>query len=182
MSATKLVPSDLYRKTGAQQARASQNAYRHGLTLRISGEQFERQLERLARQIAGKTDDKVTLDLARVAAEAHLDLARIRHVKVALIERMGAFGSFEQPKYFTSSWDELRWVIAMMENRDSETSRGRPPRPIAIDHSKTLPPQEPERSAEALRRMLPDLAKLQRYESRAVTRRDRAIQALTCRV
>ena len=44
-----------------------------------------------------------------------------------------------------------------------------------------MPAQEPARTAEAVRRMLPDLLKLNRYESRAVTRRDRAIRAITLR-
>jgi hypothetical protein len=38
------------------------------------------------------------------------------------------------------------------------------------------PPQEPDRSAEALRRALPELLKLDRYERRALSRRDRAVQ------
>ena len=36
--------------------------------------------------------------------------------------------------------------------------------------------EEPGRTAEAVRRALPELAKLDRYESRAVARRDRAIR------
>jgi hypothetical protein len=38
-----------------------------------------------------------------------------------------------------------------------------------------MPPQDPDRSAEAVRRVLPDLRKLERYERRAATRRDRAV-------
>jgi hypothetical protein len=157
--------------------RASQNAFRHGLTLRTSGEPFQHEVERLAHQIAGDAADKVTLDLARVAAEAELDLTRVRLVKVALIERMSSFGSFSPPKYFRSSSDECRWLIAMHKWQDgSRTVRPRAPK--ASDPLATMPVQGPERSAEAMRRMLPDLVKLQRYESRAVTRRDRAIRAI----
>jgi hypothetical protein len=42
-----------------------------------------------------------------------------------------------------------------------------------------MPTQEPERSAEAIRRALPELTKLNRYESRAAARRDRAIRELS---
>ena len=42
----------------------------------------------------------------------------------------------------------------------------------------TMPTEEPERTAEAVRRALPELAKLDRYESRAVARRDRAIRQI----
>ena len=41
-----------------------------------------------------------------------------------------------------------------------------------------MPTEEPERTAEAVRRALPELAKLDRYESRAVARRDRAIKQI----
>jgi hypothetical protein len=43
----------------------------------------------------------------------------------------------------------------------------------------TMPNKEPERTAEAIRRALPELRKLDRYESRAVARRDRAIREIT---
>ena len=41
-----------------------------------------------------------------------------------------------------------------------------------------MPAQEPQRTAEAVRRALPNLLRLQRYEARAVTRRDRAIRSI----
>jgi hypothetical protein len=50
--------------------------------------------------------------------------------------------------------------------------------PQRIDPSATMPTEEPGRTAEAVRRALPELAKLDRYESRAVARRDRAIRQI----
>ncbi len=50
-----------------------------------------------------------------------------------------------------------------------------PAMPERVDHLATMPSQEPERTAEAVRRALPELAKLDRYESRAAARLDRAI-------
>jgi len=126
--------------------RASQNAFRHGLTKRISSAEFDREVETLARQIAGDTEDKLKIELARDAAEAELELVRVRRVKVALIERVTAFGGFD-----------------------------------AVDPLPAMPSQEPQRTAEAVRRALPDLLKLYRYESRAITRRDRAIRAIARR-
>jgi hypothetical protein len=38
-----------------------------------------------------------------------------------------------------------------------------------------MPPQDPDQSAEAVRRVLPDLRKLDRYERRAAVQRDRAV-------
>jgi hypothetical protein len=39
----------------------------------------------------------------------------------------------------------------------------------------TMPSQEPHRSAQAMRRVLPELGKLERYERGAAARRDRAV-------
>jgi hypothetical protein len=47
-----------------------------------------------------------------------------------------------------------------------------------IDPLATMPTQEPQRTAEAMRRALPVLIKLNRYEARAVSRRDRAIREI----
>jgi hypothetical protein len=159
--------------------RASQNAHRHGLTIRMTSVELDRQVEVLARQLAGDTEDKMTLEFARVAAEAELELARVRQVKTALIERIVAFGGFECPKHFPSDQAAVRWLIAMDEWHNGV--RRRPPRPKAVDPLATMPAEEPQRSAEAARRILPDLVNLHRYECRAVTRRDRAIRAMMLR-
>lgn len=157
--------------------RASQNAFRHGLTQRISGAAFDHAVETLARQIAGDTENKITIELARDAAEAELELARVRQVKVALIERVAAFGRFDVPKRFASPKDEAAWI--MLHYFGATLWKGRPK--FAVDPLPAMPLEEPQRTAEAMRRALPDLLKLQRYEARAVTRRDRAIRAIALR-
>src|SRR4029450_11180191 len=53
--------------------------------------------------------------------------------------------------------------------------------PERVDPSATMPTQEPYRTAEAVRRALPELAKLDLYESRAVSRRNRAIREIVKR-
>jgi hypothetical protein len=55
----------------------------------------------------------------------------------------------------------------------------RPPYPKLEDPLATMPPQEPQRASEAVRRILPDLIKLDRCERRAAARRDRAIRQIT---
>ena len=65
---------------------------------------------------------------------------------------------------------------------EGKTPRGRPPKiPEPVDPLATMPTQEPGRTAEAIRRALPELLKLDRYESRAAARRDRAICEITKR-
>jgi hypothetical protein len=157
--------------------RTSQNAYRHGLTKPISSAEFAREVEMLARQIAGDRADKITIERARDAAEAELELARMRRVRTALIERVTAFGRFDVPERFASPKDEAAWI--MQHYFGATLWKGRPK--FAVDPLPAMPSQEPQRTAEAMRRILPALIKLNRYESRAVTRRDRAIRAIALR-
>ena len=50
--------------------------------------------------------------------------------------------------------------------------------PNSVDLSATIPADKFERTAQAIRHVLPELFKLDRYESRAVARRDRAIRQI----
>src|SRR5262245_22350531 len=158
-------------RSGAGRKRASRNAYRHGLTLSIaSTAAFAKQLDKLVREIAGNTDDAITLERAREIAQAELDLARVRRAKVALIERACAFGELEPPQGLSSVAQIIRFVNAL--------DRGRLIVPKPIDALATMPSQEPDRSAEAVRRVLPELRKLDRYERRAAARREQAVRSL----
>jgi hypothetical protein len=74
-------------RSAAGKRRASHNSYRHGLTA-VSNAERRRHLERLARKIAGRSADPTTIQIARSAAAAEFDLAQIRRVKLALIERI----------------------------------------------------------------------------------------------
>jgi hypothetical protein len=152
-------------RSGAGRKRASRNAYRHGLTLSItSTAAYAKQLAKLVREIAGDSKDAIVLERARAIAQAELDLARVRRAKVALIERASAFGELDPPQLTVTQM--IRFVNAF--------ERGRPiPKPI--DALATMPSKEPDRSAEAVRQVLPELRKLDRYERRAAVRRHRAV-------
>ena len=50
--------------------------------------------------------------------------------------------------------------------------------PKLVDPAATMPPKEPERTAEAVRRILPELIKLDRYERRAFARHEQAVSRL----
>jgi hypothetical protein len=156
-------------RSGAGKKRASRNAYRHGLTLSItSTAAYAKQLAKLVRKIAGDSENAILLERARAIAQAELDLARVRRAKVALIERASAFGELDPP----------RLTVTQMIRLLNAFERGRPiPKPI--DASAAMPSQEPYRSAEAVRRGLPELRKLDRYERRAAARRDRAVLNLS---
>jgi hypothetical protein len=152
-------------RSRAGKRRASHNAYRHGLTSNITPNAFAKEVEDLARKIAG---DAGTLEPARAFAHAQLDLARVRRAKIAVIERSCAFGYLDPPQDYSAR--QLIRLIKAFE-RDGVI-------PPAPDPSESMPPQEPYRSAEAIRRVLPELLKLDRYERGACARRDRALREL----
>ena len=157
--------------------RASRNAFRHGLTTPDSSAGFLAKLEKLARRIAGNCHTPIVLEFARAAAEAELELARVRRVKVALIERARALGGLVPPKHFRSAMQEVRWCIAK-DMWFSGLRPTNPPTPVTIDPLASMPVGEPDRSAEAGRRVLTELLKLDRYENRAASRRDGALRAM----
>jgi hypothetical protein len=161
-------------RSAAGRKSSSQNALRHGLNSRTSSADFEKQIENLARQIAGEAEDRQTLVYAHVAAEAELELQRIRHLKAAMHETIHAHGEFDDKRFFQSVKEGTRWLKANMWLGPLKS-----PWPAAIDPLATMPKEEPYRSAEATRRLLPEFVSLLRYENRAASRRDRAIRKMT---
>jgi hypothetical protein len=161
----------------AGRKRSSQNAYRHGLSLRISTIELETQIDILARQIAGDATDTRALAWAKIAAEAELEKQRVSQFRTAIYERIMMYGGFDGLKFFQSDKEEFQWYRA---NIKWLTERGslKLPYPSVIDPLATMPNDEPFRSAEATRRLLPELISLLRYEERAAGRRDRAIRSM----
>jgi hypothetical protein len=152
----------------AGKRRVSRNAFRHGLSISVTANPALRDcIEQLAREIAGRTDDETKLAYARPVAAAEFDVARARQAKVALIERIKAFGTLDPPPGLNPIY-LLRAVAAM--------AAGREPAPLPEpERVPAMPPNEPDRTAEAVKRGLRELAKFDRYEQRARVRRDRAV-------
>jgi hypothetical protein len=162
-------------RSASGKKRASRNALKHGLTTPISGAAVTREIEALARQIAGDPEDRLRMALARDAAEAQLDLARVQRVGVAFIERTAAVGRLAQRKLFRTIRDETAFMaLSCLGARLGKTQ----PK-CAVDPLPAMPTEEPARTTEAVRRALLDLLRLNRYERRAAVRRDRAIRTLT---
>jgi hypothetical protein len=66
-------------------ARARLNALRHGLAARLpAAGVVDREVERLASAIAGPNSDRCRWHFATVAAEAELELRRVRAVRLSL--------------------------------------------------------------------------------------------------
>ena len=161
-------------RSAAGKRRSSRNAHCHGLSKPLSRADVAQAVEVLARDIAGDAADRLPFDLARELAEAELDLDRVRRLKVALIGRVSAFGRLDPSKIFASRRGEVAWVL---QHFCGVTPRKGVPK-FAVDNLPPMPTDEPQRTAEAVRRVLPSLLRLQRYEARAVARRDQAVRAI----
>jgi hypothetical protein len=149
---------------------ARKNAYRHGLSISVTSlPASEPRVESLARKVAQQ--DQVALADARALAAAQLDLERVQRTKVALINRLYVFGALEAQYIFGSVADEVRYLKLMIYGKVSHFPQ--PP-----DPSLTMPPEGPERMAEAVLRSLAELKKLDRYERRALARHNRLIRAI----
>lgn len=158
-------------RSSAGKRRASRNSYRHGLTARVtSNAEFVKAVERLARQIAGDKMDVLTLADARAAAQAQFDIARVRRVKVALIETMSAVGEFETQPNFKPPGEIKR---SMKGSEQGKITSSEP-----VEEETALPSTELERTAQAIRRALPELLKLDRYERHAAAIRGRSIKRI----
>ncbi|MET4040273.1 hypothetical protein ABIC03_001958 [Bradyrhizobium sp. RT6a] len=151
--------------------RVSQNAWRHGLSTPFQANAAQTKIiEKLAKQIAGPLQGRIAFELARAAAIAAFDLARVRQAKAQIIK--SAPGFVEPPPTVTGSIEEARDLKLALRRKAS------PPRPTPGDPWSTMSCDEAEPPSEAVRRALPQLARLDRYEARAVARRDRAIRAI----
>jgi len=84
-----------------------------------------------------------------------------------------AFGAANRPRTFQS--------LAQVKRFFSGLDRGELVLPNPVDAAPAMPETEPERSAEAVRRALPELVKLDRYERRAAGQRERAVRLISDR-
>jgi hypothetical protein len=97
-------------RTHHGKARASRNARKHGFTVPIvQTEDGLNQVERLARVIAGQNASAARLEMARLGAEAELELLRVRNHKVTLINAKLALPAQEEPTHLEDI--ELEWEV-----------------------------------------------------------------------
>jgi len=157
-------------RSAAGRKRSSRNSLRHGLAAGVAttAERLNH-VEQLARKIAGANADVVRLGNARTLARAAFELAQIRRVKVTLISRVATFGAFETPDASETAALHFKQLLRCIKRGELA-----PPSGAVIP---AMPATDPERTAEAIRRALPELIKLDRYERRAAVRRARALRS-----
>ena len=157
-------------RSSAGKRRARRNSYRHGLSVGAAGS--PEQVEKLARKIAGAGADAMVLEQARSVAQAQLELIQIRRMRASLIQRMAEFGVLDTPDLLGTSGNMKRILKSIVSGLPCNLSV--PPEP-------SMPSSEPDRTAEAIRRALPELLKLERYERSAAARRDKAAALIGAR-
>jgi hypothetical protein len=165
----------------AGKRRASRNAYRHGLAAGVGqAGKFSAQIETLAHEIAGAAAasvvaaiDSEVLESARTAAQAELDVVHIRGMKAATISALVAVANSQITA--VSHDHEVKHLVAI-------PGHGVPLSGLSLKPTTPkLPASEPEPQSEAMRRPLTDILKLDRYERRAIGRRDRAVLQIIAR-
>jgi hypothetical protein len=154
-------------KTAAGKAQSAQNAFRHGFNVPIwLDPDLASDVEALARRIVGKGADANVLEPARRVAEAQIDLRRVRAYRHRLIER-----AMPDPKVHAEAAEPApieppRARVGARIKGSSSDDRGR-----ILDAD----PLEADVSAR-LAAVAKNLAALDRYERRALSRRKFAVR------
>ncbi|MCK1722627.1 hypothetical protein [Bradyrhizobium sp. 141] len=151
-------------RTAAGKRRAAGNAQRHGLSIVTGSTADDEAVKSLALAILAGSSAPQLLEAAFSAARAYLELAHIRQIKADLIQRMLDFGAVG-PELMRARLAESRYLLALLRRQRQKPERLKP----------VLVSSEAERQAEVVGRLLPELRKLNRYESRIYARLDRAL-------
>lgn len=157
-------------RSSAGKRRSSANALRHGLS-QISSVRAGEDIEALARLLVGPNADQETLDHARSVVRAQLDLIRIREIKRDLMERVYRLGMADAPPLSRSRSAQIRYGIRQPFDRPVRW-------PERFDRSGPMPSDKDERAAETMRRLLPHVGNLNRYERRAFKAKQQALGKL----
>jgi hypothetical protein len=149
-------------------ARASQNARRHGLSLSIYLQPtLSAEAENLAREIAGERVAAAEIfECSRRIAEAQIELNRVRQARLDLLAR-----DLSTEKYLRTSGKLLKLVVTYAR-------RYGPTTPLPPEVVRLIRPEGAEKFAYILRDLTKQLAALDRYERRALSRRKFAIREL----
>jgi len=159
-------------KTAAGKARAAQNAFRHGLNVPVRSDPLlAPEIEAMALRISGAHADTKTAEAARRIAEAQLDLNRVRNRRRLLSTQF-----LVDPNCLPRHVHKQRLRLLL---RLAFGSRLRGP-PIGLRKIKEIfspmPPESEDKLATVLEQKTSELAALDRYERRALSRRKAAIR------
>ena len=151
-------------------ARSARNAFRHGLSLPVESDQaLGEEVQALARQIAAPNASAQIQMLACRVAEAEVDLRRVRLARHQLLSQ-----ALRNPLYDSQANRPAKMTaIARLPLVNASE--------VAMAAREKFVPSTPQGANEIAKILLREakaLEAMDRYERRAVSRRNRAIQAL----
>jgi hypothetical protein len=157
-------------KTALGRARSARNSLRHGLSRPVySDPVWSPEVETLAREIAEPDANTEIQGLARRVAEAQIGLRRVRNARHQLLSR-----ALSNPHYESraDTREKMRLIASVLRPNA-------PDMPIAaVERFVTSMPEGPLKFALILSQEARQLAAMDRYERRALSRRKFAIRAL----
>lgn len=161
-------------RSSSGKRKAARNALKHGLAVPVENDpRLFDQVEALSHRIAGEGADASRLTLARRFAEAQVGLERVRLARFVLLAS-GVGGEKHEPpvaeRLALESTTENRATLGDGPIGNIDTAPG-----VRIGLNST---GDAERAAVAVGGILRQLARLDRYEARALSRRKSAIRAL----
>ena len=159
-------------RTVAGKARATRNARRHGLTLSVLADPAgSAEVEALAREIAGEGANLELQELACRIAAAQIDLVRVRRARYQLLSRALGDPVYESPGTVKKK-TLLVSRLARTLGPDALITPGFVGLVVdAVDSVLVAKPEGPDKFATILSNIAPQLAVMDRYERRALSRR-----------
>jgi hypothetical protein len=160
-------------KSSQGRARAARNALRHGLNLPVcSDPALAEEVETITHEIAGSGASAEIRDLARQVAEAQVDLRRVRYARHQMLSRNLSDPDYRSHLSPSAQVRVAKKVLSLLQRFSPELHAS-----VLAERLTPMPPG-PQKLALILSQEAPHLLSMDRYEQRALRRRNSAIRDL----